>query len=103
MTRSQLITVVAEKAGINPKDSERIIKIFLDSIKEAVANGEKITISGFGTFERRLRKATRARNPKTHETMDIAEQYVATFRAGSSLKDAVKSEDDVSTNDFQIN
>ncbi len=91
MTRSELIISVAEKTGVDQKLCETIIRTFTDTIRESVANGEKITLSGFGTFERKVRKATVARNPKTHEPMAIPEQFVATFRAGTSLKDAVKT------------
>ena len=90
MTRSQLVVEVARRTGVSAKECDQIIRVFTDIIQDCVANGEKITISGFGTFERRKRKATMARNPKTHEPMRIAEQYVAAFRAGSSLKEAVK-------------
>lgn len=90
MTRSELVVEVAERTGLSPKEADRILRSITDLIKEQVAAGEKITISGFGTFERRRRKATVARNPKTHEPMKIAEQYVAAFRAGSGLKEAVK-------------
>ena len=90
MTRSELVVEVAERADLSPKEADRILRTVTDIIKERVAAGEKITISGFGTFERRKRKATVARNPKTHEPMKIAEQYVAAFRAGSGLKEAVK-------------
>ncbi|MCB0324467.1 MAG: HU family DNA-binding protein [Bdellovibrionales bacterium] len=90
MTRSELILEVAQRADLTPRDADKILRIITDIIKERVAAGEKITISGFGTFERRRRKATVARNPKTHEPMRIAEQYVAAFRAGSGLKEAVK-------------
>lgn len=91
MTRSELIVEVANRTQVDPKTCENIIRCFTDTIRECVANGEKITISGFGTFERKRRKATVARNPKTHEPMAIPEQFVATFRAGTTLKDAVKS------------
>lgn len=90
MTRSELVIEVAERTGLTPKDADRFLRTVTDLIKDKVAAGEKITISGFGTFERRRRKATVARNPKTHEPMAIAEQYVAAFRAGSGLKEAVK-------------
>ena len=91
MTRSELILEVSEKAEISPKESDKIIRILLDTIREKIAQGEKITISGFGTFERRTRKATVARNPKTGEPMPIASQNVATFRAGTALKEAVRA------------
>lgn len=93
MTRSELIELVAEKTGNNSRLCDSIIRTFLDSIRDAVAAGEKITISGFGTFERRLRKATVARNPQTGEPMSISAQNVAVFRAGTALKEAVRSND----------
>lgn len=93
MTRSELVLEVAERANISPKECDRILRVLTGTIKEYVAAGEKITISGFGTFERRKRKATVARNPKTHRPMQISEQYVAAFRAGTGLKEAVKTAD----------
>ena len=92
MTRSELIIEVAKRAEITPKQCESFMKILTETIQEKLSIGEKITISGFGTFERRKRKATVARNPKTNQPMRIAAQYVAAFRAGSGLKDAVKIE-----------
>jgi DNA-binding protein HU-beta len=68
-----------------------MLRITLDLIKERVALGEKITISGFGTFERKRRKATVARNPNTGELLQIAEQNVAVFRAGAGLKEALRA------------
>ena len=91
MTRSELVIEVAERAGISPKECDLLLRALTETIKERIAAGEKITISGFGTFERRIRRATVARNPKTHEPMEIAEQYVAAFRAGTGLKEAVKT------------
>ncbi len=91
MNRSQLIQLVADRAQVDPKDCERIVRLMTETITENIARGEKITISGFGTFERRRRRATVARNPQTGEPMKIDEQNVAAFRAGSALKDAVKT------------
>lgn len=94
MTRSELVNEIAAKAEISPRDADRILRIVTSTIRERVASGEKITISGFGTFERRKRRATVARNPKTHLPMRIEEQYVAAFRAGTGLKEAVKTSTD---------
>lgn len=93
MNRSELVIEIAERASIDEREADRLIRLFTETITEKVASGEKITLSGFGTFERRRRKATVARNPQTGEPMSISEQNVATFRAGSALKDAVKSVD----------
>mgnify|MGYP002079830503 CR=1 FL=1 len=91
MKKSELISKVSQNTGIDIKTCETIVHSMIDLIKESMATGEKITLSGFGTFERRVRKQTIARNPKTLEPMTIEQQYVAAFRAGTSLKDAVKS------------
>lgn len=91
MTRAELIELIALEANMSAEDVGRVIRIFTEKITASVSLGEKITISGFGTFEKRRRKATYARNPKTGETMPIAEQNVATFRAGTNFKSAVKS------------
>ena len=101
MTRSDLILELAKRAELSPRDADRIMRILTDTIVEHLATGEKVTISGFGTFERRRRKATVARNPKTHEPMRISEQYVAAFRAGSTLKEAVKREKIAPTDESQ--
>jgi DNA-binding protein HU-beta len=91
MNRAKLISLVAQRANISDRSCEEVLKHLTDTITDQMALGEKITISGFGTFETKLRKSTIARNPKTGELMDIAEQNVATFRAGTNLKGAVKS------------
>ena len=93
MTRAQLIATVAEKTQVSTKTCDMIIRKFLDTISEEVAAGEKITISGFGTFERKRWKASLARNPQTGEPMEIESQNVAVIRAGSGLKHAVKARD----------
>ncbi len=91
MTRAELVEELSKRAEINTKESDRLVRIVFDIIREELALGEKVTLSGFGTFERRMRKATFARNPKTGEPMAISAQNVATFRAGSALKEAVKA------------
>ncbi len=90
MTRAELVGRVASQSGISLKEADRIIRITLDTIINSMSEGEKITLSGFGTFESRRRKATVACNPKTGKRMPIAEQNIATFRAGTTLRQAVK-------------
>lgn len=92
MNRSELINTVADKARISQRESERLVKIITDTITEQIAQGDKVTISGFGTFEKRRRKQTIARNPKTGERMVIKAQNTPTFRAGAALKSAVKED-----------
>ena len=93
MTRSELVAYVAREADLSIAECDRLMRLVTDTIAKCVSQGEKITLSGFGTFERKRRRATFARNPQTGETMPIAEQFVVTFRAGSSFKEAVKAND----------
>ena len=90
MNKSDLIEMVAEKAGITKKDSEKAVTAILEGITDALAKGDKVQLVGFGTFEVRSRKEREGRNPSTGETIRIAAQKVPAFKAGKSLKDTVK-------------
>lgn len=89
MNKNELISAVAEKTGLSKKDSEKALNATLDAITAAVANGEKVQLIGFGTFELRERAEKQARNPRTGETMTVAATKVPAFKAGSALKSAV--------------
>lgn len=90
MNKTELAASVAEKAGLSKKDSEAAVAAVLDSIKEALAEGDKVSLIGFGTFSIKVRAARTGLNPRTKETISIPEAKVPSFKAGSALKDAVK-------------
>ena len=89
MTKTELISVVAEKTGFSKKDADKAVAAVLDSISEALAGGEKIQLVGFGTFEVRDRAAREGKNPATGEKITIAAPTVPAFKAGKALKEAV--------------
>lgn len=89
MNKAELISTVAEKTALTKKDVEKTIGAVLESIKEALARGEKVQLVGFGTFETRQRAARKGRNPQTGEEIHIAATKVPVFKAGKSLRDAV--------------
>ena len=89
MNKAELISNVAEKADLTKKDAERAVSAVLDTIGEALANGDKVQLVGFGTFEIRERAARRGRNPQTGEEINIAAARVPVFKAGKALKDTV--------------
>lgn len=91
MTKTNLIEIVAEKTEFKKCDAEKAVNAVLAAIEEALAAGEKIQITGFGTFEIRENKEHEGRNPKTGEKIMIAASKVPTFSAGKSLKDAVNA------------
>ena len=89
MNKNELISAVAEKSGLSKKDSEKALNAALDAIVAAVANGEKVQLIGFGTFETRERPARTGINPQTKQTITIAASKNPVFKAGKAFKDAV--------------
>ncbi|HHY13396.1 MAG TPA: HU family DNA-binding protein [Thermoanaerobacterales bacterium] len=87
MNKAELITSIAERSGLTKKDSEKALNAFIESVEDALAQGEKVQLVGFGTFESRRRKARKGRNPQTGEEIDIPAANMPAFRAGKSLKD----------------
>ena len=89
MNKTELIAAVAEKTAMSKKDSEKAVSALFDAVTEALANGEKVQLVGFGTFEVKERAAHMGRNPRTKEAMEIPARRVAGFKVGKALKDAV--------------
>ncbi len=89
MNKTELIAAVAEKSELSKKDAEKAVKAVFDAISAELADGKKVQLIGFGTFEVRERAAKEARNPRTGETVKVAATKVPAFKAGAALKDAV--------------
>ncbi len=89
MNKPELIAAVAENAGVTKKDAERVINATVDAITKALANGEKVQLSGFGVFEAKNREARVGRNPHTKEAIEIPATRVPVFKASKNLKDVV--------------
>ena len=90
MTKQELVSAIAEKAGISKKDADAAVKAFTETVSEAMKNGDKVQLIGFGTFEVAERAAREGRNPKTGEAMTIAASKTPKFKAGAALKNMVK-------------
>jgi len=90
VNKSELVDLVAEKAGMSKKDSEKAVKAVLDGITEGLVKGDKVQLVGFGTFEVRNRKEREGRNPATGEKIKIEALKVPAFKPGKALKDKVK-------------
>lgn len=90
MNKQMLVNALADKTGLTKKGASEALDTILSTIMDALQKGEKVTITGFGTFEVRSRKARTGRNPQTGEEITIPARKVAAFRAGKALKDAVK-------------
>ncbi len=89
MNKTELIAAVAEKSDITKKDAEKTVTAVLDTIVEAVANGEKVQLVGFGTFEQRIRKERSGCDPRTRNPITIPESKVPAFKPGKAFKDTV--------------
>ena len=89
MNKAELINVVSEAAEVSKKDAEAVITATFDAITDALKEGEKVQLVGFGSFEVKKRAARVGRNPKTKEPIDIPESTVPVFKAGKVLKDTV--------------
>ena len=90
MNKTELIAVAAENAGMTRKDAERVLNAAIDAITLSLSKGEKVQLSGFGTFEVRQRQARMGRNPKTRETVEIPPARVPDFKPSQNLKEIVK-------------
>jgi DNA-binding protein HU-beta len=90
MNKTELVKAIAEKTEVSKKDVGAIVEAFQEVVTEALANGDKVSLIGFGNFEARERAARTGRNPQTGEEIQIAATKVPAFKAGSKLKDAVK-------------
>lgn len=90
MTKSDLITTLAERSDVSKKEAERMVQNFLDIVTESLVQGEEVTMTGFGTFSVSRRGARTGVNPRTQEKIDIGPTTTPKFKAGKRLKDAVK-------------
>ena len=92
MNKSELITAIADKSGLNKKDSENMLQAFEDVVSEELANGGKIQLVGFGAFNVTERKERTGRSPQTGEEITIPASKAVRFKAGKNLKDLVNTE-----------
>lgn len=90
MNKSDLVDAVASKlSNLTVRDVEMIVNIVFDSMTGALQNGDRIEIRGFGSFEVRVRKARKGRNPKTGESVSLTVRKVPFFKVGKELKEQV--------------
>lgn len=90
MNKSELVAAIVEKTGSTKKDAEAIMNATFEAISDALANGDKVSLIGFGNFEVRERAAREGKNPQTGEKIQIAACKVPAFKPGKALKDRVK-------------
>lgn len=89
MNKSEFIDAVAAESGLTKADAGKALDGVINAITNALKKGDTVTLVGFGTFEKRHRKARVGRNPRTGEALQIKASNVPSFKAGKALKDAV--------------
>ena len=89
MNKGELVDQIAEKSGLSKKQSDAVLTATLESIVEAVSQGNKVTLVGFGSFEPRQRQERQGRNPQTGKELVIPATTVPAFSAGKLFKEKV--------------
>ena len=89
MNKAELINAVAAAADVSKKDAEAVIVATVDAITQALSEGERVQLVGFGSFEVKKRAARTGRNPKTKEAIEIPASTSVAFKASKTLKDSV--------------
>lgn len=92
MNKGELVKALAERAGMTQKDADTVYNVLVDVITDALLEGDKVQLVGFGTFEVRQKAAREGINPKTKEKVEIAAVKVPVFKAGKAYKDLFKAE-----------
>jgi integration host factor subunit beta len=93
MTKSELIAQLAEKnPHLYQRDVERIVSTIFDEIASALARGDRVELRGFGAFSVKKRDARTGRNPRTGESVDVAEKAVPYFKTGKQLRDRLNGD-----------
>ena len=91
MNKAELVDSIAEETGLNKAQAENALNAFIKSVQNAVANDDKVTLPGFGSFSRSSRAARTGRNPRTGEPVQIAASKGVKFSAGAAFKSAVNT------------
>ena len=89
MNKGELVSSIADKAGITQSQAEAALSGTLETIQEALKSGDSVSLVGFGTFSVNKRDAREGRNPRTGETIQIAAKNVAKFKPGKKLSDSL--------------
>ena len=89
MNKTEFVAKIAEKAGLTRKQAEAAVAAFTQTVAETLKDGDKVQLTGFGSFEVKDRPARTGRNPATGETIQIAASKAPVFKAGKGLKDEI--------------
>jgi DNA-binding protein HU-beta len=89
MNKAQLIDAIAEKAGLTKADAKKSLDAFVEATTDALKNGDRVALIGFGSFSVATRSSRTGRNPQSGATIEIPEKKVVKFKPGAELTDAI--------------
>jgi len=89
MNKTELIAAMAEKSELSKKDAEKALAAFVETVEDALKQGDKVQLVGFGTFEVKARAARTGMNPQTKKPVEIKASKAPAFKAGKAFKDAL--------------
>ncbi|PZS10198.1 MAG: hypothetical protein DLM55_04775 [Acidimicrobiales bacterium] len=89
MNKTDLAEAIAARLGVSRKDASAVVEAVIEEITAAVAKGEKVSLTGFGVFDKKERQARMARNPRTGEAVRVDKSSAPAFRPGQAFKDLV--------------
>ena len=89
MNKNELIAAMSEKSELTKKDAEKALTAFVEAVEDALKEGDKVQLVGFGTFEVKTRAARTGINPQTKEPVEIKASKAPVFKAGKAFKDAL--------------
>ncbi len=90
MTKADLVDIIFGKVGLSKIESQNIIEMIFETIRQTLVEGESVKVSGFGTFNVKKKNARRGRNPKTGDELQITPRRVVTFRASNHFKELIE-------------
>lgn len=93
LTRARLAETLHRQVGVSKKEASALVEDVLDLLSETLESGEKVKLSGFGTFEVREKHARPGRNPRTNEQLTISGRRVVSFRPSQVLRDSMRHGD----------
>lgn len=91
MKKNEFVSLVAVRTDMSKKDTEKVIDAAFAAIGDLMMQGDKLVLSGFGSFETKVRAARSGRNPRTGEVIEIEQATLPVFKAGRTLKDKVNA------------
>ena len=95
VTKAELAEQLFNELGLNKREAKEFVELFFERVREALARGEAVKLSGFGNFDLRMKNPRPGRNPKTGEEIPISARRVVTFRASQKLKQRVEGNTEI--------